>query len=125
MASYRDPNLDKTLARYGEAATWLRELPFEGVDRERAIIGAIGEMDAWQMPDTRGLSVLTQHLTGLTDAMRQKLRDEIFSTTKADLVRFADALALLADSPAVAVFGPEESLRTWAGTSGAKVERLL
>ncbi len=125
MASYRDPNLESTLARYSEAAAWLRQQAFDGMERERAIIGAIGELDAWQMPDARGLSVLTQELIGLTDGMRQKQRDEIFATTQADLVRFADALAALADSPALAVFGPEDSLNSWATGAGARVERLL
>lgn len=125
MASYRDPNLENTLARYSEAAAWLRQQAFDGMERERAIIGAIGELDAWQMPDARGLSVLTQELTGLTDGMRQKQRDEIFATTQADLVRFADALASLDQSPAVAVFGPEDSLNSWAAGTGARVERLL
>ena len=125
MASYRDPNLDNTLKRYGEAADWLRGQAFTGRESERAIIGAIGELDAWQMPDARGFAALTQHLIGVTDEMRQQQRDEVFSTTKADLDRFAEALSDLAHSSAVAVFGPEESLQTWATTAGAKIERLL
>ncbi|HPN83046.1 MAG TPA: insulinase family protein, partial [Spirochaetota bacterium] len=125
MASYRDPNLENTLKRYGETADWLREQAFTGRESERAIIGAIGELDAWQMPDARGFSTLTQHLAGVTDEMRQRQRDEVFSTTKADLDRFAEALADLANSPAMAVFGPEESLQTWAAGAGAKIERLL
>lgn len=125
MASYRDPNLAATLANYDAAAAWLRELAFSGTERERAIIGAIGELDAWQMPDARGFDALAHNLTGLTDEMRQRQRDEVFATTQRHFADFADALREIAASQAIAVFGPQESVAAWASGCHARVERLL
>ena len=125
MSSYRDPHLGKTLLNYDAAAAWLRAFSFDGLLRKQAVIGAIGELDAWQMPDARGFAAFTNHLVGLTDAMRQNERDEIFAAAQADFANFAAALEGIAASRAVAVIGPEASVRAWAEKSGAAVSSIL
>lgn len=54
--SYRDPNLLKTLEVYDETAKFLRELDMDDDALTKAIIGTIGDVDAYQLPDAKGYS---------------------------------------------------------------------
>ncbi|MDR2734853.1 MAG: insulinase family protein [Spirochaetota bacterium] len=125
MSSYRDPQFEKTLDVYDAACTWLSDFAYEGVLRKQAIIGAIGELDTWQMPDARGLGAFTNHLTGLTDEMRQIERDQIFSASRQDFIDFAEALKGMTDSKAIALIGAEAALRPWADANNAELSALL
>lgn len=54
--SYRDPNLLKTLEVYDETAKFLRELEMDDDCLTKAIIGTIGDVDSYQLPDAKGYS---------------------------------------------------------------------
>lgn len=54
--SYRDPNLLKTLEVYDETANFLRELQLDDDTLTKAIIGTIGDVDSYQLPDAKGYS---------------------------------------------------------------------
>lgn len=50
----------------------------------QAIIGTIGDVDSYQLPDAKGYSALSRHLLGVTDEERQIRRDQILGTTPKD-----------------------------------------
>lgn len=52
--SYRDPNLLKTLDVYDGTANFLRELEMDDDTLTKAIIGTIGDVDSYQLPDAKG-----------------------------------------------------------------------
>lgn len=54
--SYRDPNLLKTLDIYDGTVDFLRELEMDDDTLTKAIIGTIGDVDAYQLPDAKGYS---------------------------------------------------------------------
>ena len=54
--SYRDPNLLKTLDVYDATANFLRELELDDDTLTKAIIGTIGDVDSYQLPDAKGYS---------------------------------------------------------------------
>ncbi|KAL0365417.1 UNVERIFIED_CONTAM: Presequence protease 1, chloroplastic/mitochondrial [Sesamum angustifolium] len=54
--SYRDPNLLKTLDVYDGTSNFLRELEMDDDALTKAIIGTIGDVDAYQLPDAKGYS---------------------------------------------------------------------
>ena len=54
--SYRDPNLLKTLDIYDATGDFLRELEMDNDTLTKAIIGTIGDVDAYQLPDAKGYS---------------------------------------------------------------------
>ncbi|OAN47234.1 peptidase M16 [Chloroflexus islandicus] len=108
--SYRDPNLLRTLDVYDEMATFLRETALDPATVERAIIGTIGDMDAYQLPDAKGYTALVRYLTSVSDEYRQQIRDEVLATTPADFVAFAEAAAALRDHGQVAVLGSAEAI---------------
>jgi Zn-dependent M16 (insulinase) family peptidase len=90
--SYRDPNIIRTLEVYDGAADYLRMLHLDKRELTRAIIGAIGDVDAYMLPDAKGSASLMRRLTGITDDLRQKMREEILGTSLKDFHAFADVL---------------------------------
>jgi len=74
--SYRDPNLDSTLENYDNAAAFLKGLNADSLTESeltKAIIGTIGDLDGYQLPDAKGYTSLMRYLTGKTDETRQKV----------------------------------------------------
>lgn len=54
--SYRDPNLLKTLDIYDGTGEFLRQLEMDDDALTKAIIGTIGDVDSYQLPDAKGYS---------------------------------------------------------------------
>ena len=66
---------------------------------------SIGDMDAYLLPGAKGNAALWRHLTGDTDAIRQRIRDEILSTTLQDFHNFAPHLARAVDEAVPCALG--------------------
>ena len=107
--SYRDPNLLATLDVYDGASAFLRQ-EIGATELTRSVIGAIGEVDRYMLPDAKGLASLQRHLLGDTDAARQKMRDELLSAGPRDFGALADALAEVAATARVVVLGSEGAI---------------
>ena len=54
--SYRDPNLLKTLDIYDGTGDFLLGLDVDQETLTKAIIGTIGDVDSYQLPDAKGYS---------------------------------------------------------------------
>ncbi|KAI8532831.1 hypothetical protein RHMOL_Rhmol11G0245100 [Rhododendron molle] len=107
--SYRDPNLLKTLDVYDATGDFLRDLEMDDDALTKAIIGTIGDVDSYQLPDAKGYSSLLRYLLGITEEERQKRREEILSTNLNDFKEFADAIdAVKNKGVVVAVASPED-----------------
>lgn len=110
FSSYRDPNLLETLKNFEGAIAFLRALEISDMERERAIIGAIGDLDAYQLPDAKGYTSLVRWLTGVTEEERQRFREEVLSTTQEDFRRFGEALYEASQKAVVGVVGPKDRI---------------
>ena len=110
FTSYRDPNLLQTLDAYDQAAAYLKQGVGEQ-DLVRSIIGAIGSIDTYRLPDAKGFISLMWELTGNTDANRQQRREEVLGATAADFQRFGDVLAEVAKVGKVVVLGSEAAIK--------------
>lgn len=124
--SYRDPNVTATLENYDQAAAFLKGLDASRLsDNEltKAIISAIGDLDAYQLPDAKGYTSMMRYLTGRTDEMRQKVREEVLSTNGEDFIAFGEVLEKAANSEAVAVMGSQTALED--ANLGLKVTKVL
>ncbi|MFO7662196.1 MAG: insulinase family protein [Chloroflexota bacterium] len=108
--SYRDPNLTATLGHYDATADFLRGLEVSNEELTRSIIGAIGAIDAYQLPDAKGYTSLVRYLTGETDEWLQQYRDEVLSTSAADFHLLADVLAEVNQAGDIVVLGAQEAL---------------
>ncbi|GHU91072.1 peptidase M16 [Deltaproteobacteria bacterium] len=123
-SSYRDPNVDQTLAAFDGMADFLRSVTPDAEQLSRAIVGAIGDMDAYLLPDAKGALSLLRWLTRDSDETRQQIREEMFAVTPRHFRAFADVLAEVAKKGAVCVLGGRQAKET-AQTRGWTVQKLL
>ncbi len=108
--SYRDPNLLATLENYDGTGQFLRRVQLSQEELTKSIIGAIGDMDAYQLPDAKGYTSMIRYLTGDTDEMRQRIREQVLSTTQADFHAFGEVLDHLKNDGQVVVLGSKEDI---------------
>ena len=108
--SYRDPNLLGTLENYDGTTQFLRQLELSEGELTKSIIGAIGRIDAYQLPDAKGYTSMARYLIGETDESRQRVRDEVLSTTSDDFNSFVEALEQVRDKGLVVVMGSQEAI---------------
>jgi Zn-dependent M16 (insulinase) family peptidase len=110
FVSYRDPNLLATLDIYDRTADFLKSADLNEAELTRNIIGTIGDVDSYRLPDAKGFASMQRYLIGDTDEARQRMREEILSTTAADIRNFADAMAEVAAHGRVVVLGSEQAV---------------
>ncbi|MFN8471641.1 MAG: insulinase family protein [Anaerolineae bacterium] len=110
FSSYRDPNLLKTLQNYDDTAAYLRGLALDQSELEKTIIGAIGDVDTYRLPDAKGWVALDRYLAGDSEEELQQIREEILATTARDFHNFADALDNVAANGLVIVLGPQGAI---------------
>jgi Zn-dependent M16 (insulinase) family peptidase len=116
--SYRDPNTVRTLEAYDGCAAFLREVAADSAERQRAIIGAAGDLNPCLLPDAKGYGSFIRHLTGVEDAFRQRIWDEVRGTQESHLRQFADALEAAAGARVVSALGSRARLRELEGRLG-------
>ncbi|HSL29966.1 MAG TPA: insulinase family protein [Anaerolineales bacterium] len=124
--SYRDPNIAPTLASFDRAADFLKGLDSSRLtDHEltKAIVGALRQFDAYQLPDAKGFTSMMRYLTNRTEEFRQKTRDEVLSTNGEDFIAFGEILEKVAQSHAVAVIGSQNALES--AQLGLEVTKVL
>ena len=123
--SYRDPNLAQTLENYNGTADFLRNLDLHEAELTKSIIGAIGGLDGYQLPDAKGFTSLSRHLINLTDEARQQYRDEVLSTTAADFKAFGEVLAAVNENGVVVVLGSADAINAANGDNWLEVSRVM
>jgi Zn-dependent M16 (insulinase) family peptidase len=79
-----DPNVAETLASYDGTPEFLKTLELDSDALTKAIIGTIGDVDSYQLPDAKGGAAFSRYILGVTDEERQKRREEILGTTQKD-----------------------------------------
>jgi Zn-dependent M16 (insulinase) family peptidase len=108
--SYRDPNLLSTLQNYDKTVDFLSNLDMSADELKKSIIGTIGNMDAYLLPDAKGWTSMVRFLTHYTDEERQRIRDEVLGTTVDNFKQFARVLAELNKVGEVVVLGSAEAI---------------
>lgn len=108
--SYRDPNLLGTITNYDGTPEYLRKLDLDEGELTKSIIGAIGSMDDYQLPDAKGFTSMVRHMVGETEAYRQQIRDEVLATSAEDFRQFARALEQLREHGQVVVLGSQDAI---------------
>jgi len=112
--SYRDPNLMSTLDAYDQTGQFLQttgSARLSGGELTKSIIGAIGDMDAYQLPDAKGYTSMQRYLAGDDDEHRQILRNQILSTRPSDFSSLSDILEAVKDTGRVVILGSQEALQ--------------
>ena len=111
FVSYRDPNLLKTLETYDASARFLKELQLSEDELNKNIIGMIGDLDQYQLPDAKGYTSMVRYLSGETDAQRQLIREEVLATCLPDFRVFGDVLGPALNKGSIKVLGSESAIQ--------------
>lgn len=117
--SYRDPNLLPTLDVYDQTPDYLEALELSQEELVKGVIGAIGNIDAYKLPDARGYSAMARHLIGYTDEARQAYRTQLLTCSVEDFREFAETLRCVAKQGEIVVLGSA------AAVEDAEEERAL
>ena len=105
FVSYRDPHLKRTLEVYEQAADYLEHLELDEQALTGLIISTIGSVDHPRGAYDEGRMAFSALMTGVTDEMRQKSREEIIDCTVEDLRALAAHVRAVVDSHAICVVG--------------------
>ncbi len=124
FASYRDPNVENTLRVYRETAEYLGNLSLSEADITRAVVGAIGDVDAYMLPGAKGATAFSRWMSGETDEQRQRIREEILDTKLSDFHDFAPYLARALEKAVPCVLGGAEA-EAVARAEGWTITRVL
>ncbi len=116
FSSYRDPNILETLQAFQESGRYLAREELDPDEVEKAVIGAIGEMDSYQLPDAKGLSSMVRYLTRITDEYRQSIRDQVLDAWAEDFRDFGMSLdkALKQGQGVICILGAQEQIEQHA-----------
>jgi len=110
FTSYRDPNLLATLDIYDQTGAFLRETAVSEAELTKSIIGVIGHIDDYQLPDAKGITDTQRYLVHETEESLQRLREEVLATRPEDFKAFGEALSRLAEQSDVVVMGSPEAI---------------
>lgn len=118
LVSYRDPNLAATNQVYEGIPEYLRNFSIDERDMTKYVIGAISDVDTPLTPSLKGARNLSAYLSGVTDEMVQKERDEILNVTQDHIRGLADIIQAVLDTKALCVIGNDEQIRAQEGMFG-------
>lgn len=111
FVSYRDPNLLRTIDVFDQSARFLRDMELSDDELTKGVIGSIGDLDAYRLPDAKGYTSMVQYLSGETEEDRRHMREEILGTTAADFKAFARVLETVKVDGLVKILGSQDAIR--------------
>ena len=111
MVSYRDPNMAKTNEIYEGIPDYLRSFTIDERDMTKYVIGTISDVDTPLTPSLKGSRNLSAYLSGVTDEMIQREREEILDVTQEDIRNLADIVQAVLDTGALCVIGNDEQIK--------------
>ncbi|BAL83216.1 putative metallopeptidase [Selenomonas ruminantium subsp. lactilytica TAM6421] len=110
FGSYRDPNLTETLDVFNGTADYLRNFAASEREMDKYIIGTMSNIDTPLTPQMKGSAAATCWLRGITEADRQKSRDEILDTRQADVQKLSQLVEDCMKKNVLCVFGGQEKI---------------
>lgn len=111
FVSYRDPNLEKTVEVFENAADYIRNFDADERTMTQYIIGAVAELDTPKTPRAKGAYARLAYMSGIDYDTIQKNRDELLATDASSVRGLAAYLDAIMDTKAYCVVGCEEKIR--------------
>lgn len=111
FVSYRDPNLENTIAVFEKAAEYIENFRADERTMTQFVIGAVSDMDVPMTPATKGTFSLGAYLTGLSYEDMQKERDELLCTQPEDIRALAAYIRAFMEDRCLCVIGNEEKVK--------------
>ncbi|MDD3337469.1 MAG: insulinase family protein [Lachnospiraceae bacterium] len=110
FASYRDPNLTKTLETFDQTPEYVRNFDADEHEMTKYIIGTISGMDTPLNPSALGALSLSAYLNDVTQEDMQKERDEILKAQPEDIRALADLIEAVLKQDYICVVGSESAV---------------
>lgn len=124
FVSYRDPNLEKTIHTYEEAADYLKTFTADEKAMTKFIIGTISDMDTPMNPSAKGSRSLSAYLSNLDFREVQKERNEVLKATDMDMRKLSDYIKAFMNDDCICVVGNEEKIKA-GGQLFGEIESLF
>lgn len=105
FVSYRDPNLSRTLDIFEKAVQAISEFDADERTMTQYIIGAVSDLDTPLNPAAMGLRSLSAYMTGVTDELQQRERDEVLSVTPEDIRALSKYIGAFLEQDCLCVVG--------------------
>ena len=80
------------MANYDGTVEFLKDIKLDKDELTKAIVGTMGDLDSYQLPDAKGYTALMRHLLKVKDEERQQRREEVLATTEKDFKKFGEVL---------------------------------
>ena len=110
FASYRDPQLEKSLQAYKDLAAWLKAVEFPERELNKYVIGTISGMDTPLTNTMRIDKASTQYLKQVSEALRQRIRDEVINVTNEDLQKLGQVVEDMLSDGLICVVGGKQPI---------------
>ncbi len=124
FVSYRDPNLKKTVEVFEGAAKAIAEVKLDERTMTQYLIGAISDLDVPMNPQGYALFSLSAYMTGITQEMLQKERDEMLAATPEDIRGLSEYIDAMMSDEYFCTVGNAEKVKE-ASELFMSVENLL
>lgn len=110
FTSYRDPHLGRTNEVYEGIPEYLEQFTAEEKEMTKYIIGTFSTVDAPLTPSAKTIRSATAYLTGVTDEMLQREREETLHADQEDIRKLAGIVRAVLKEEAFCVIGNEQKL---------------
>ncbi len=90
FASYRDPNIRKTLDVFQNACDFIRSGDYTDEDIKEAVLQVCSEIDKPDTPGPASLKAFYRQLLGLTDEKRRRFKQELLALNKQSIIKAAE-----------------------------------
>lgn len=115
--SYRDPSPYASIDTFGRSAEYVRTFCAGEEAIDKYIISTVAASDPLLSPRSMGRMLDADHFSGISDADRQRIHEEILHSKKADLLKYASSLEAMATDNALCIVGnidpPKEAEEQW------------
>lgn len=105
LASYRDPNITKTLETYRGISDFIAAIELDEANLLKSIIGTMSNLDQPLSAYQKGKRAFSLYQTQRTTDDIIQLKEEVLATTQAQINALSDAFEAIIDQASVAVIG--------------------
>lgn len=111
LVSYRDPNVKETNCIYEGIPAYLKAFDAGERDMTKYVIGTISALDTPLPPSIKGARALSAYLSGITDEMMQKEREQVLDAAPEDIRALAPLVEAVLATGSICVIGNEEKIK--------------
>jgi len=110
LGSYRDPNIQDTLAVYKNLPKYVEQLQVSEEELNKYIIGTMSPLEQPKSAASKGLAALNRLKSGLTVDDIVQLKEEILATEAEDFPPLADDIQNVLDDSTIVVIGNKNQI---------------